>query len=61
MEQALQAKKICEREAHRAKCFEEEIDKIEKMIDRLSLVYSVRLQKGVNYANMKIRKPPSDN
>lgn len=31
------------------------------MIDKLSLVYSVGLHKGVNYAMMKVDEPPSDN
>jgi hypothetical protein len=31
------------------------------MIDKLSLVYSVGLQKGKNYATMKLEEPPSDN
>ena len=31
------------------------------MIDKLSLVYSVGLKKGKNYAMMKVEEPPSDN
>lgn len=31
------------------------------MIDRLSLVYSIGLQKGENYATTKVSEPPSDN
>ena len=58
---ALDQKARCEKEAHRAKCYDREIDEIEKMIDKLSLIYSVGLQKGVNYAKMKVEEPPSDN
>ena len=43
------------------KCYNREIDEIEKIIDKLSLVYSVGLQKGVNYAIVKVEEPPSDN
>lgn len=31
------------------------------MIDKLLLVHSVGLQKGENYAMMKVEEPPSDN
>lgn len=58
---ALEAKTRCEKEAHRVKCYNLEIDEIEKMIDKLTLVYSVGLQKGENYAKMKVEGPPSNN
>ena len=61
MEMALDAKTRCEKEAHRAKCYNIEIEEVEKMIDKLSLVYSVGLQKGANYAMIKMEEPPSDN
>ena len=54
----------CEREAHRVKCYNHEIDVIEKMIDKLSLIHSVKplgLQKRKNYAKIKVEEPPSDN
>lgn len=43
---ALDAKARCEGEAYRVKCYSQEINEIENMIDRLLLVYSFRLQKG---------------
>lgn len=61
MDQALEEKTKCEKEVHRMKCYNREIDEIEKMIDKLLLVYSVGLQKGENYAMMKMEEPPSDN
>ena len=61
MDQALESKTRCEKEANRVKFYNREIDEIEKMIDKLSLVYSVKLQKGENYATMKVEEPPSDN
>jgi hypothetical protein len=44
------------------KCYNREIAEVEKMIDKLLLRYSVGgLQKGENYAMMKMEEPPSDN
>lgn len=61
MNLALESKTICEEEEHRWKNYNSEIREIEKMIDKLSLVYSVGLQKRENYAMMKMEEPPSDN
>jgi hypothetical protein len=61
MNMTLEAKNRYEKEAHRVKCYNMEIDEVEKMIDKLSLVYSVGHQKGANYAMMKMEDPPSDN
>ena len=60
MDMALEEKTLCERETKRAKCYKVEIEEIEKMIDKLSLVYSVGLKKRENYANKKVEDPPSD-
>ena len=61
MDMALEKKTECENQAHRAKCYDLEIDKIEKMMDKLYGVYSVGLKKGENYAMIKVEQPPSDN
>ena len=61
MTQALEAKTACEEEAYRAKIYRLEIKEIEKMIDKMSIKHSVGLQKGENYAMMKVEEPPSDN
>ncbi len=62
MEMALDAKTRCEKESHRVNCFSQEIDEIEKMIDKMTFTCSVGgLQKGENYAMMKMEEPPSDN
>ncbi len=58
MDQALEEKTKCEKKTHRMNCYNREI---EKMIDKLLLVYSVGLQKGENYTMMKMEEPPSDN
>ena len=61
MDEALEAKTKYENKAHRVKCYNLEIDKIGKMIDKLYGVYSVGLQKRENYAMIKVEDPPSDN
>ena len=61
MDMALVSKTRCENEAHRVKCYDQEIKEVEKMIDKLSFIYSVGLQKGENYARMKVEEPPSGN
>jgi len=58
---SLEAKTLCEKEAHRAENYRREIKIIEQMIDKLSLGDSVGLQKRKNYVMMKVEKPPSDN
>ncbi len=60
MEMALETKTKCENKAHRVKRYDLEIDEIEKMLDKLYIVYSVGLKKGENYAMMKVEQPPSD-
>lgn len=61
MNEALHAKTECEDQAFRAKCYKKKIKEIEKEIDKLYGVTLVGLQKGVNYATMKVEEPPSDN
>ena len=61
IQHALEEKTCFEIEYHRMKCYRQEIQKTEKMIDRLSKVYDVGLEKGVNYAMKKVEEPPSDN
>jgi hypothetical protein len=61
MDMALEAKTRCENESHRVKCFNREIAEIEKIIDKMTFRYSFGLQKGENYAMMKMEEPPSDN
>lgn len=56
-----EAKTRSDMEAHRMKCYNREIDEIEYKIDKLSIVYSVGPQKGINYAKIKVEDPPSDN
>lgn len=58
---ALEEKTQCENEADRVRFYNRKIREIEKEIDRLYGETLVGLQKGENYARMKMEEPPSDN
>lgn len=48
MGQALEEKTQWENQVHRVKCYNREIDIIEAMIEKLSLLHSFRLQQNSN-------------
>jgi hypothetical protein len=61
MDMALKAKKMYEKEFKRVKSYYNEIIEVEKRIDNILLVYSVKGTKGKNYAKIRVKEPPSDN
>ena len=59
---ALDAKTMCEHHSLQVKNINQEIIKIDNTIKELLLVYPThRIQKGENYAMMKMEEPPSEN
>jgi len=62
IDMALDAKTMCEYHSLQVRNIDKKIIKIGNMINELLLEYSTHgLQKGENYAMMKMEEPPSDN
>ena len=62
IDMALDAKTMCEYHSQQVRNIDKKIIEIDNMINELLLEYSTHgLQKGKNYAMMKMEEPPSDN